>query len=301
MSLPATQVDPVRTDNPIAREEALKRWLGAQPGVMVAFSGGVDSSYLLDVALEVLGTRTLAVTADSPSLSREACARAIAFCQQRGVRHQIVATSEFTSEEYRANTGNRCYFCKSALLEAMQGLRAAQVTDAELILLIGAIADDLGDHRPGMRAAAEGGARWPMADLGFTKADVRTRSRARGLATWDLPAQPCLSSRVPYGEAVTPEAVGMIERAEVVLHRHGFVNSRARHHGVGRGADGRPRAFLCRIEVPDSDFPRLMECRLELLRELRGVGYLNITLDLGGLASGSLNALLTADDRKAAP
>jgi len=301
MSLPATQIAPAPPANPLSREEALKRWLRAQPGVMVAFSGGVDSSYLLDVAHEVLAERTLAVTADSPSLAREACARAIAFCRERGIRHQVVATTEFAQAEYRANTGNRCYFCKSALLAAMQGLQVAQHTDAGAILLVGAIADDLGDHRPGMRAAAERGARWPLADLGFTKADVRDRSRARGLSTWDLPAQPCLSSRIPYGEVVTPEAVRMVEHAELVLHRHGFLHSRARHHAIGRAADGKPRGFLCRIEVPDGDLARLLLARQELVAELRTIGYLNVTLDLGGLVSGSLNALLTSADRQAGP
>jgi len=291
---------PAPTDSR-SREEALKHWLGNQPGVLVAFSGGVDSSYLLDVAHEVLGARALAVTADSPSLAREAFARAIAFCQERGIRHQVVATSEFDSSEYRANTGNRCYFCKSALLQAMQGLVVAQHADAGATLLVGAIADDLGDHRPGMRAAAERGARWPLADLGFTKADVRERSRTRGLATWDLPAQPCLSSRVPYGEAVTPEVVRMIELAELALHRHGFLHSRARHHAIGRDADGKPRGFLCRIEVPEGEMSRLMMVRQTLVSELRTIGYLNVTLDLAGLVSGSLNALLTSADRKAGP
>jgi len=299
MNLPAPQVAAAAPADPLAREEALKRWLGAQGAVMVAFSGGVDSSYLLDVAHEVLGARALAVTADSPSLAREAHARAIAFCQERGIRHHVVPTSEFDSSEYRANTGDRCYFCKSALLQAMQGLRSAHLANADMTLLVGAIADDLGDHRPGMRAAAEGGARWPLADLGFTKADVRARSRVRGLPTWDLPAQPCLSSRVPYGETVTPEAVRMIEAAELALHRHGFSNSRARHHGIGRGADGRPRGFLCRIEVPEADFPRLLLVRQALVSEVRAIGYLNVSLDLAGLVSGSLNALLTRDDRKA--
>jgi uncharacterized protein len=298
VATPAFAAGPQGSSTALARELELKRYLHAQGSALVAFSGGVDSSYLLAVAHEVLGSHVLAVTADSPSLSREALERARTFCQVRGIRHQVVETDEFSQEEYRLNSGNRCYHCKSALLTAMNALQGAwRQEHGPSVLLIGAIAEDLGDHRPGMRAAAEGGARWPMADLGFTKAQVRERSQSRGLPTWDLPAQPCLSSRVPYGESVTPEAVRMIEAAEVVLHGLGFPDSRARHHGVGRAADGSPRGFLCRIEVPESELSRLLSCRERLIPMIRAIGYVSVTLDLAGLVSGGLNVLLSKADR----
>ena len=143
-----------------------------------------------------------------------------------------------------------------------------------------------------MRAAGEAGARWPLADLGFTKAEVRERSRARGLPTWDRPAEPCLSSRVPYGETVTPEAVRMIEAAERALRAAGFRDCRARHHQVGRKLDGSARGWMCRIEVPESELERLLAARAHLLPELKRIGDGSIALDLAGFASGSLNALL---------
>jgi len=207
------------------KEQALKRQLATFPAVMVAFSAGVDSTYLLAVAHEVLGDAVLAVTADSPSLTRASLAEAEAFCRARGIRHAVVATDEFEQDEYRANDGKRCYHCKSALFKAMNGL--ARATNAardagRQVLLLGAIAEDFTDVRPGLQAAAEAGARWPLADAGFSKAEVRERSRARGLETWNRPAEPCLSSRVPYGEPVTPETVRMIEAAEAQLKALGL-------------------------------------------------------------------------------
>jgi uncharacterized protein len=281
-----------------AKESALRDVLVGYGRAMVAFSAGVDSTYLLDVAREALGERVTAVTADSPSLARSSLAEAEAFCRARGIAHAIVATDEFERDEYRANDGQRCYHCKAALMRAMGGLvRATGTSRGDTALLIGAIAEDLGDHRPGLRAALEAGARWPLADLGFTKDEVRERSRARGLATWDRPAEPCLSSRVPYGEPVTPEAVRMIEAAERVLRAAGFRACRARHHQVGRKPDGGARGWLCRIEVPDADLERLMAARARLLPELRRIGYASVAIDLAGLASGSLNALLAPAER----
>ncbi len=214
----------------------------------------------------------------------------------------MVATDEFERADYRANTGQRCYACKSALLRAMDGLaRATQGGRAGVALLIGAIADDLTDHRPGMRAAAEGGALWPLADLGFTKQEVRARARARGLATWDRPAEPCLSSRMPYGEEVTREGVAMVEAAEAVLRAAGFRACRARHHAVGRNGAGAPRGWLCRIEVPEDELAQVVAARGSLIGAIRAIGYQSVTLDLAGLASGGFNALLTDAERRAAP
>jgi uncharacterized protein len=255
---------------------------------MVGFSAGVDSTYLLDLAHEVLGARVTAVTADSPSLARSSLAEAEAFCAAKGIRHVIVPTDEFEREEYLANDGQRCFHCKSALMRAMGGLARATAAGREgTALLLGAIADDLKDYRPGMRAAAAAGARWPLADLGFTKDDVRARSRARGLASWNRPAEPCLSSRIPYGERVTVAGLRMIEAAESELKRLGFAECRARHHRIGEGD-----AFLCRVEVPQADLPRLLALREAVVPALTALGYRSVTLDLAGLKSGGFNALL---------
>jgi uncharacterized protein len=278
---------PANTD-PLAKEGRLIADLSGCRAAMVAFSAGVDSTYLLAVAFEVLGAEVLAVTADSPSLSRASLREAEDFCRAAGIRHAVVKTDEFEQREYLANDGSRCFHCKSALMRAMVGL--AQATGAQRAggaLLVGAISDDLEDFRPGMAAAAQAGARWPLADAGFTKQDVRARSRARRLASWDRPAEPCLSSRVPYGEPVTVAGLAMVEAAEQLLKGLGFAQCRARHHQIGGG-----RGFLCRIEVPEGDLARLLAARAQLLPALRALGYLNITIDLNGLVSGGFNQLL---------
>jgi uncharacterized protein len=255
---------------------------------MVAFSAGVDSTYLLDVAREVHGERVVAVTADSPSLARSSLAEAQAFCRTRGIHHLVVATDEFEQEEYLANDGRRCYHCKAALMRAMNGLAAATRDErGEVALLIGAIADDLGDYRPGMQAAREAGARWPLADLGFTKAEVRERSRMRGLPTWNRAAEPCLSSRIPYGERVTVAGLRMIEQAESVLKAHGFAVCRARHHQL---ADG---GLRCRIEVPGDGIARLTALSAEVFPAIRALGYREVAIDPRGFVSGGFNALLS--------
>lgn len=278
------------------KEAALTDLLRGYGQALVAFSAGVDSTYLLDVAVSVLGARVAAVTADSPSLARASLAEAEAFCQGRGIRHHVVATDEFEIEAYRANDGKRCYHCKSALFKAMHGLaRATAAERGPQALLLGAIAEDFTDVRPGLQAAAEAGARWPLADVGFTKADVRARSKARALATWDRPAEPCLSSRVPYGEPVTPAGMRMIEGAEACLRRLGLRECRARHHQVGGG-----RGHLCRIEVPDADLARVLAARADLVPALRALGYANVALDLAGFASGGFNRLLTGVELDAA-
>lgn len=283
---------PVPPSETTAKEARLETWLAGQVRVLVAFSAGVDSTYLLAVAHRVLGDRVLAVTADSPSLARRGLAEAEAFCGGRGIAHRIVTTDEFERPAYLANDGQRCYHCKSALMAAMDGLATAlgPADGTGPVLLLGAIADDLADWRPGMRAAAERGAAFPLADLGFTKDEVRERSRALGLPTWNRPAEPCLSSRVPYGEPVTVAGLRMVEQAEEALRFHGFATCRARHHRIGTEAS--PKGWLCRIEVPDAEIPRLVELRASVVPALKRLGYANITIDLAGFTSGGFNALL---------
>jgi pyridinium-3,5-biscarboxylic acid mononucleotide sulfurtransferase len=277
-----------------AKEAQLESWLRRRESVFVAFSAGVDSSYLLAIAHRALGDRVTAVTADSPSLARASLAEAAAFCAARGIAHRVIPTTEFSEPAYLANDGQRCYHCKSALLTAMHGLTVAlaPVVGPPPTIALGAIADDLADWRPGMRAAAERGAAFPLADLGFTKVEIRARSQALGLPTWNRPAEPCLSSRVPYGEPVTVAGLMMVEQAEAALRFHGFATCRARHHRIG--SETQPKGWLCRIEVPDTDLPRLVELRATVVPALKRIGYANVTLDLAGFTSGGFNQLLGA-------
>jgi uncharacterized protein len=269
-------------DDALAAEQRLEGILRGYGAVAVAFSGGVDSTYLLDVAHGVLGDACIAVTADSPSLRRRRLGAAQAYCAARGIRHERLATAELTRSDYRENTGRRCHACKAELVDAI----ATRFPD--VVICLGAVTDDFADVRPGLRAAAERGARWPLVDAGLDKATVRARSRARGLAGWDRPPEPCLGSRFPYGEPVTVAGLRMVEAAEDLLEDLGFSDGRARHHTVGGG-----RAWLCRIEVPVAEIPRAIELRTRLLAELRALGYAQVALDLGGLVSGGFNALLT--------
>jgi uncharacterized protein len=271
----------------VEKEQRLRAWLAGRSGVLVAFSAGVDSSYLLALAHAELGERVLAVTADSPSLARRSLAEAIAFCHERGIAHQVILTGEFEQPAYLANDGQRCYHCKSALMSAMAELLAALGPGPDLLL--GAIADDLADWRPGLRAASERGAGFPLADAGFTKDEVRIRSRALGLPSWDRPAEPCLSSRIPYGEPVTIPGLQMIEQAEEALRFHGFATCRARHHRIG--SEAAPKGWLCRLEVPEAEIPRLVALRTLLVPALKRLGYAQVTVDLGGFISGGGNAL----------
>jgi uncharacterized protein len=282
-----TRHAPLAAMDAVEKEQRVRAWLAGRSGVLVAFSAGVDSSYLLALAHAELGERVLAVTADSPSLARRSLAEAIAFCHERGIAHQVILTGEFEQPAYLANDGQRCYHCKSALMSAMAELLAALGPGPDLLL--GAIADDLADWRPGLRAASERGAGFPLADAGFTKDEVRIRSRALGLPSWDRPAEPCLSSRIPYGEPVTIPGLQMIEQAEEALRFHGFATCRARHHRIG--SEAAPKGWLCRLEVPEAEIPRLVALRTLLVPALKRLGYAQVTVDLGGFISGGGNAL----------
>jgi uncharacterized protein len=226
-------------------------------------------------------------------LARKSLQEAQDFCQEHGIRHHVVQTDEFEHEAYLANDGNRCFHCKAALLRAMHGLITATAAQrGEVALLIGAIADDLGDHRPGMVAARAAGAQWPLADLGFTKVDVRERSRERDLITWNRPAEPCLSSRIPYGERVTVTSLHMIEQAETLLKKLGFPICRARHHQLNHQQLNHPQHFICRIEVPAQEIARLLPFRDHITAALKDIGYMDVTIDADGFKSGGFNAML---------
>jgi len=256
---------------------ALRERLQELGSVVVAFSGGADSAFLAWVAHDTLGDQALAATAVSPSLAgaeRLACAELAAGW---GMRWVEVETDELDNPEYARNDGDRCYWCKDALMAAL-----GPVAEAEgATVVLGVNVDDLGDHRPGQRAAAERGAAFPLVDAGFTKADVRSSSRELGLSTWDKPAAACLASRLPYGTPVTLGRLSAVERAEAALRHLGFEDLRVRHHGD-----------VARIEVPELDLEAVLAKRHDVVAAVVAAGYRWATLDLAGLRSGGFNQLL---------
>jgi uncharacterized protein len=266
-----------------AKLAAMQRRIAGLKAVAVAFSAGVDSTLVLKVALEVLGReRVLAVTARSPSVPREELATAARIAEALGCVHRVIDTREFADQRYRANPIDRCYYCKTTLYRHMRHLLRGHLTG--YVIVNGTNADDLGDHRPGLRSAGEHDVVSPAADAGLTKADVRSLARALGLPNHDKPATPCLSSRVPYGEPVTPEKLRAIEAGERFLrNRFHLRECRVRHYGA-----------LARVEVPSSEVPRLNEAGpfLELSQALRALGFDRVEVDPRGFRSGSLNEVI---------
>ena len=261
----------------IAKERVLDDILVGLERVVVAYSGGVDSAYLTARAHAVLGEQALAVTAVSPSLSTRELEGAQRLAAERGWRHDIVATQEVEREEYARNDPDRCYWCKTELFDVLAPIAGAR----EAAVLVGTNVDDLGDIRPGLRAARERSARAPMVDAGLTKNDVRRLSSALGLPTADKPASPCLASRFAYGVRVTSEGLARIERAEELVRGLGFEVFRVRDHGE-----------LARIEVEPDDFERAVVLRDRLEAHLSELGWRYVTLDLRGFRSGSMNEVL---------
>lgn len=257
--------------------DTLRRRLDDLGRVVVAFSGGADSSFLAWVANDTLGRdRCAVVTAVSPSLAGDEEVDCRDLAGEWGLRWSTVATDEAERDDYLRNDTMRCYHCKTALMDALTPV----ATDATVVL--GVNLDDLGDHRPGQRAAAERGAVFPLVDAGFTKADVRDWSRRLGLRTWDKPAAACLASRIPYGTPVTLGVLSRVERAEQALHRLGFRAVRVRHY-----------ADTARIEVPLDDLVAVVDRRGEVVMAVQSAGYRYVTLDLEGLRSGNLNPVVT--------
>jgi uncharacterized protein len=261
---------------------ALRDALGALPGAVVAFSGGVDSTALLHACTRALPERTVAVTADSPSLPRAELAEATALARELGARHVVLPTNELEQPEYRANAGDRCYHCKKELFVAVARQRAS-IAPSAWAVVYGAITDDLGDHRPGQRAAAEHGVLAPLVDAGMGKTDVRRYSREHGLRTADKPSFACLSSRVPYGTPIDGAILARIERAETVLRELGFRQFRVRHHDQ-----------LARVEVAEGELAAAFAQREAIGRGIRAAGYVFVALDVFGYRSGALNELLAA-------
>jgi uncharacterized protein len=261
--------------------DQLRGLLRSYGSCLVAYSGGVDSVFLARVAHDVLGAKSLAAIADSPSLPRRELEEALAVARQFDIPVRVVQTREFSNPGYLANPNNRCYFCKHELFTELEPLARAEKF---AVIAYGENASDVGDHRPGAAAAAEFQVRAPLKEAGLTKAEIRQFSAQLGLPTADKPQMACLSSRIPYGEAVTPEKLRMIEQAEYVLRDLGFYDVRVRHHELKQGA-------LARIEVGPAELPKFIadDTADRVAAFLKKIGYFHVTLDLQGYRRGSVN------------
>ncbi len=265
----------------VTKRERLLDLIRGLGSCAVAFSGGVDSTVVAKAAQLALGEKALAVTGTSASLAAGELEEATSLAALIGIRHEVLATGEFTQSEYLANAPDRCYHCKTELYTQLDGVAERFGVNA---VLNGANLDDRGDHRPGMIAASEHRVRSPLLECELTKDDVRQLAAHWGLPVWDKPASPCLSSRIAYGEAVTPERVAMIDQAEQFLRSLGLRELRVRYH----------KGDLARLEVPLDALPRLAEpnVRQQLVVELKRLGFKYVTIDLEGFRSGSLNQVL---------
>lgn len=260
--------------------EKLKKYIAGLGSLAVGFSGGVDSSLLTAAAHEVLGDRMIAVTGADASVPEREINEAIAFCKEYGIRHIICKVDPLQEEGYRSNSPDRCYFCKHGIFTEVK--KIADEYGIEY-MAEGSNMDDVGDYRPGLRAAAELSVKSPLREAGLNKSEIRILSKAMGLPTWSKPAYACLASRFVYGEEITEEKLHMIDRAEQFLIEHGFFEERVRMHGN-----------IARIEVPPVDIPRLAAdgVREEVYEEFQKIGFLFVTLDMKGYRLGSMNATL---------
>jgi uncharacterized protein len=263
-----------------AKQRKLFEQLAGMRRVIVAYSGGTDSAYLSWAAHRVLGDGAIAITADSASIPESHKLDAEAFARECGIRHEYIATHEFDNPDYVKNDPNRCFHCKDELFSCLDTLARERGIEH---IIYGVNMDDLGDYRPGQRAAKVHQAKAPLVDAGLTKAEIRELSRLAGLSTWDRPASACLSSRVPYGTPVTPETVKTVERGEEAIRALGFRQFRVRFHGE-----------LVRIEIAKDELARALtpEMAQAFVAIFKPLGFHYVTIDLEGYRQGSLNAVL---------
>ncbi len=266
--------------------EKLKELIKGYGSCLVAYSGGVDSVFLAYVAYNVLGKGALAVIADTPSLPRRELNEALMIANRLGFPVKVIRTSEFENPDYVANPVNRCYFCKHELFEAMLPIARAGGYN---VILYGENASDIGDFRPGAKAAEEFNVRAPLKEAGLTKQEIRDLSKMLGLPTADKPQMACLSSRIPYGEMVSAEKLKMVEDAENILRDMGFYNVRVRHHELKQGV-------LARIELGQDEFKKVLEngVHFSIGEALKKIGYNYVTIDLLGYRRGSMNEIAGA-------
>ena len=258
--------------------EKLKEVLTNIGDLVVAYSGGTDSTLVLKVAHDIFGDKVVAITAISASLPAADRLEAEEIARQIGAKHLLIESEETSDPEYLANTSNRCFFCKK---ETYGKLTTYAKQHGFQAIVDGTNADDIGDYRPGRLAARDYNVRSPLLEAGLTKAEIRELSKELGLPNWDKPAAACLSSRIPYGTIITLEALSQVERAEALLHGLGLRQLRVRHHGQ-----------VARIEAEPGDFTFLLEHRNEIVTALKAIGYAYVSLDLAGFRSGSMNDVI---------
>ena len=260
--------------------DALREYIRELGSLAVGFSAGVDSTFLLAVAHEVLGERAIAVTTKAAAIPERELTEAENFCSEHGIRHFIYEFDPLQIEAFRKNTADRCYFCKHGIFT---GIKKTAAENGIEYVAEGSNMDDLGDYRPGLRAVEELGVKSPLRAAGLYKADIREISKAMGLPTWSKPSYACLASRFVYGEEITEEKLHMIDRAEQFLIELGFYEERVRMHGN-----------IARIEVPAKDIPRLAadDIREAVYKRFKEIGFLYVTLDMHGYKLGSMNATL---------